>query len=742
MDTKSLLISPLIGLLVICGIYVQAHNASLVVPFSDIPVELDGIWTQDDWNDSIRIDFQSADGKGSVYVCAKYYAPTSTLYVAYVAFDETYSPNDAFSFRLDMNHDGGGAPRSDDFLFSVTRDLHFWVSRGTGTDWEGELYPRPCYANLYNWSTGWSAETEIPMNITDHQVLGVAFRQVDFYGADISDWVASDYPAGIDRNVPDAWADAVFEKKASSISLSLSPSRITFGEGSVFAASISTPASSGTISLQKSNDGIVWTTFAFGTPSAGRFSSSWKPDGAGAIQVRAVWTGDLVYRNSTSPTYVLTIEKASSTITVSIASSEVPIGQSVLVTGQVSPGLSTGTVEVQESEDGTSWKNISSVVPSSGAFSVLWTPPAGRRFYLRASWSGDENHEGSVSATLTLDVGKEEARTSVQQASTDINAAEAEGFWSGEAKQLLEEATTEYSNATVAFNQYDYESATTHAQNAIALTGQAHEAESSFRNMIILGGGILVAVGILAYVVWRRGLPSRWEESPVYLEVGDPCAELKEKAKKAEKALDNAEADKKRNVDKAPQDQQKEMADAFDKLIDKRRAEWLKALAELGECERKKLGPPPVQTPDGTKPKPIPQPPPPQPPPPQPPAKEPQEKPSEVAPPPPAVPPPQQPVTPQRPEPESPLLPPPELPEWLRLAWEAAKYGVPGSELVGILDKDAGTHAIGIALAKVNQMINALEIKGDLLTQKERNVLERLNRIRDALGEIHRRGGK
>ena len=505
MEAKSLVISTLIGLLVVCGISVQARSVSLLVPFSDVPVQLDGIWTQDEWNDSIMIDFQSADGEGSVYVSAKYYAPTSMLYVAYVTFDETYSPDDAFSLRLDLNHDGGGAPRSDDYLFSVTRDLHFWAYRGTGTDWVSELYPRPCYANLYNWSTGWSAEMEIPMDIADHQILGVAFRQVDFYGAGSSDWVASDYPVGIDRNVPDAWADAVFEKKTSLISMSLSPSTITFGESSVFAATMSPPASSGTISLQKSNDGIVWTTFAFGTPSAGGTLLSGSRMEQGRSQIRAKWTGDFVYRNSTSPAYVLTVEKASSTITASIASSEVPRGQSVLVTGQVSPGLSTGTVEVQVSEDGTSWRNISSVVPSNGAYSLLWTPPARRRFYLKASWSGDENHEGSVSATLTLDVGKEEARTTMQQASTDINATEAEGFWSGEAKRLLDEAKTEYSNATVAFNQYDYESATTHAQNAIALTEQAREAESSFRNMIMLGGGILIVVGAgLGYFMLKR----------------------------------------------------------------------------------------------------------------------------------------------------------------------------------------------------------------------------------------------
>jgi hypothetical protein len=100
MNTKSLVISPLIALLVICGISVRAHNTSLVVPFSDIPVELDGFWTQDEWNDSTMISFQSADGVGSVYVCVKYYAPTSTLYVAYVTFDETYSPDDLFARAL------------------------------------------------------------------------------------------------------------------------------------------------------------------------------------------------------------------------------------------------------------------------------------------------------------------------------------------------------------------------------------------------------------------------------------------------------------------------------------------------------------------------------------------------------------------------------------------------------------------------------------------------------------------
>ena len=127
MNTKSLLISSLLFSLIICGISVQAVGISLAVPFSDIPVEINGIWTQDEWSDSRRIDFQSADGEGSVYVCVKYYAKTSTLYVAYVTFDETYSPDDAFSLRLDMNHDGGGAPRSDDYLFFVTRDLHFYV---------------------------------------------------------------------------------------------------------------------------------------------------------------------------------------------------------------------------------------------------------------------------------------------------------------------------------------------------------------------------------------------------------------------------------------------------------------------------------------------------------------------------------------------------------------------------------------------------------------------------------------
>jgi hypothetical protein len=521
MNTKSLLISSLVCSLVACGTLVHARGVPIVVRFSDIPVQLDGVWTQEEWNDSSLTDFQSADGVGSVTMCLKYYAPTSTLYVAYVAFDETYSPDDLFSLRLDLNHDGGSAPKPDDYLFSVTRGLSFWVYRGTGTDWQPELYPKPCYANLYEWATGWSAEMEIPMNITDRQALGVAFRQVDFYGAGSSDWAASDYPAGIDRDVPDEWADAVFEKKTSSISMSLSPSELTYGETSVFGASMSTPRSSGTISLQRSDDGIVWTTFAFGTPLAGRYSSSWKPHGAGAIQIRAVWTGDLVYRNSTSPTYVLMVEKASSNITASITSSGVARGQGVLVTGQVSPRLSTGTVEVQDSEDGTSWKSISSIAPSQGAYSLLWTPPAGRRFYLRASWSGDGNHEGSVSTTLTLDVGKEDARTSMQQASTDINAAEAEGFWSGEAKRLLDEAKTDYSNATLAFNQYDYKSAATHAQDAIALTGQAREAESSFRSMIMLGGGVLIMVGAgLWYFVLRRRRMRLGQAKPT--EKGEP----------------------------------------------------------------------------------------------------------------------------------------------------------------------------------------------------------------------------
>ena len=495
MYIRPLLISSLVCSLIACGMLAQANGTTIVIPFSDIPVQLDGILTQEEWNDSVMVSFQSADGMGSAYVCLKYYAPASTLYVSFQASDETYSPDDTFSLRLDLNHDGGGAPRPDDYLFSVTRGQGFWVYRGTGTDWQGELYPEPCYANLYDWSTDWSAEMEIPMNVTDLQALGVAFRQLDFYGTGSTDWVASDYPVGIDRNVPDEWADAVFEKKTSSISMSLSPSELTHGDGSVFGASMSTPRSDGTISLQKSDDGIVWTTFAFGTPLDGRYSSSWKPDGAGKIRIRAIWTGDLVYRNSTSPTYILAVEKVLSNITASVTSSEVERGQSVLVIGQISPGLSTGTVQIQDSEDGTSWENVSSVVPSWGAYSLLWTPTVGKRFYLRASWSGDRNHEGSMSTVVTLDVGKEDAVRSMQQANVDINAAESGGFWSGEAKRLLHDAETEYSNATAAFSHYDYESAGAHAQSAITLAAQAREAESSFRDIIMIGGGALIIVG-------------------------------------------------------------------------------------------------------------------------------------------------------------------------------------------------------------------------------------------------------
>ena len=93
---------------------------------------------------------------------------------------------------------------------------------------------------------------------------------------------------------------------------------------------------------------------------------------------------------------------SSSTTTCSLSKTNINFGQSVSVSGTVNASVTDGVITVQYSTDSSTWSNISSGTPTAGKFSSTWTPSNARTYYVRASWSGDANYNGSVSATQQL----------------------------------------------------------------------------------------------------------------------------------------------------------------------------------------------------------------------------------------------------------------------------------------------------------------------------------------------------
>jgi hypothetical protein len=112
-----------------------------------------------------------------------------------------------------------------------------------------------------------------------------------------------------------------------------------------------------------------------------------------------------------SPHSLTAYFRSTSSISVGLSAGSIALGASVTLSGTVtltqpSPGIPTGTtVTLSYSLDGATWNTfITSKTSSGGAYSIVWYPPYGRTYQIKASWSGDSNYEGSTSSAVSLTV--------------------------------------------------------------------------------------------------------------------------------------------------------------------------------------------------------------------------------------------------------------------------------------------------------------------------------------------------
>jgi len=93
----------------------------------------------------------------------------------------------------------------------------------------------------------------------------------------------------------------------------------------------------------------------------------------------------------------------SSAITLSASTSFAIQGSPVIFSGMLSPNLQNETITIYVRSNGVSWTTLGKVTTNSdGYFSLAWIADASAVCYVRASWSGDENHSAADSQTLTI----------------------------------------------------------------------------------------------------------------------------------------------------------------------------------------------------------------------------------------------------------------------------------------------------------------------------------------------------
>jgi len=116
---------------------------------------------------------------------------------------------------------------------------------------------------------------------------------------------------------------------------------------------------------------------------------------------------------------------------------------------------------------------------------------------------------GNIASTsvtvITVNEEREAAQALVQEAKVKVESATRDTFWNADARALLTQAVSEYSEATEAFGGWNFDGATVHAQNAVSIIAEAYVAETSFRTLIGAGlSGLVIALAVLITFFYRK----------------------------------------------------------------------------------------------------------------------------------------------------------------------------------------------------------------------------------------------
>lgn len=94
---------------------------------------------------------------------------------------------------------------------------------------------------------------------------------------------------------------------------------------------------------------------------------------------------------------------ASSSISLTLSSTYVVRGGMVTVSGRLLPAGSNKTVIIYVRKSGSQWSVLeTAITDSDGKFSFLWIPKFAGTYYIRASWSGNDDYAGADSDIHTL----------------------------------------------------------------------------------------------------------------------------------------------------------------------------------------------------------------------------------------------------------------------------------------------------------------------------------------------------
>jgi len=110
--------------------------------------------------------------------------------------------------------------------------------------------------------------------------------------------------------------------------------------------------------------------------------------------------------------------KKTASLSISLSSQTVSIGESVTISGAITPSL-TGEVSILVASD-TVFEEVAKVTLEDGSFSYSFTPTAKGVYRIKVSWPGNDEYNPAESEILTLTVVKKTAELSISLSSSTI----------------------------------------------------------------------------------------------------------------------------------------------------------------------------------------------------------------------------------------------------------------------------------------------------------------------------------
>ncbi len=207
-----------------------------------------------------------------------------------------------------------------------------------------------------------------------------------------------------DSSYAASWSPALTQtvnKKITTTAISSSSNSSTVGQAVTFMATVSVAAATGTVEFKQA--GVTIGGCAAQVVSSGTATCTVANLAVGWYWITAVYSGDSNYGSSTSSGSAQTVNKLTTTTTVSSSSDPSTVGQAVTYTATVSAAATTGTIEFKE--EGTPITGCTAEIISSGkATCSVMGYPKWSSYRITAAYSGDSSDLASASSMFTQTV--------------------------------------------------------------------------------------------------------------------------------------------------------------------------------------------------------------------------------------------------------------------------------------------------------------------------------------------------